>query len=502
MSPFILFNSLARRPILRWLLIALMLAGLLLFTSRAWSASSIPGDVSTGVVISVEPAPTATKHTASPPAHKVIVLIPTETRVQPVVAAAPAAAEAPIAINLASLPDSVTITQGEGGAAMLTVTSTGSDAAGPKLTTAGLPNGVTASFTPEDTDGRCTMMLDALKDAAMGPAKVTVTAMSGKSTSSTVLTVNVIGPNDPDFTPTVLPGRVVVPTGSDNSCAISFTPRNGFSGPVTFSMSGLPAGVVAEFEPATTSTASTLHLVAADDAAAAGTPITILATSGGITHTARVLLSVAKVPDFALKSWSNSVSVDAGSLNADTIRIEPLNGFASPVQLSVSGLPNGVSADFSPSVAKTGSSTLVVSTASTAPSSSTPITILAMGGGIVHRWQINLNVAGGNTPSFALNAWPSDLTLYSGGRAANTVSIVRQNGFDGVVDLSVTGLPDGVTGSFSPASTHGSSTLTIAARDGLSIAKPVQVTVTGVSGGISSTTTLTISLASRQASAE
>jgi len=325
-------------------------------------------------------------------------------------------------------------------------------------------------------------------------------SVSAGSGASTVVTVNVIHDSDPDFQPTVLPGRISVSQGSDSSCEVSLSPSNGFASPVSLTLRGVPQGVTATFEPVNTSTKSTLHIAATKEAAAAGTPITILATSGGITHTARVMLSVEARPDFGLSAWNNRVSMPPGAMGADTVNIDSMNGFTAPVSLEVSGLPAGVTGHFSPAIAKTGTSTLLLTSDGTVPTGSTMIKVTAKSGDIVHESLISLDITGDTSPSFAVTAWPADLTVHSGGRAANTVRIVRANGFDGEVNLSISGLPDGVTANFSPSLTRGSSTLTVSARPGVSINAPISAMISGMSGGVTHTVSLNLHVGDQQAS--
>src|SRR5437773_534726 len=65
-------------------------------------------------------------------------------------------------------------------------------------------------------------------------------------------------------------------------------------------------------------------------------------------------------------------------------------------------------------------------------------------------------------PDFSLSISPSTVTLHRGGGTATyTVTITPSGGFSSTVQLSVSGLPSGTTGSFSPNPATTSSTLTL-----------------------------------------
>ena len=97
-------------------------------------------------------------------------------------------------------------------------------------------------------------------------------------------------------------------------------------------------------------------------------------------------------------------------------------------------------------------------------------------------------------PDFTLLASPSTQTVNPGGNASYTVTVGAVDGFSGAVSLSVSGLPTGVTGVFSPTSvtTAGSSTLTITTTG--AVAGSSTLTIEGTSGAVSHTTTVNLTI--------
>jgi subtilase family serine protease len=75
-----------------------------------------------------------------------------------------------------------------------------------------------------------------------------------------------------------------------------------------------------------------------------------------------------------------------------------------------------------------------------------------------------------NTPGFSLSSSAASLSIAAGASGESTITISPQQGFNGAVSLSATGLPAGVTASFSPASTTSTSTLTLSAAGSVSSA--------------------------------
>ena len=107
-----------------------------------------------------------------------------------------------------------------------------------------------------------------------------------------------------------------------------------------------------------------------------------------------------------------------------------------------------------------------------------------------------VNIAVNAAPSFSLSASPSSLSLAQGTSQATTISLTNTGGFNGSVALTATGLPAGVTPTFSPSPISGTatSTLTLTALPTATIGGPVTVTITGTSGTTTKTTTVSLTV--------
>jgi hypothetical protein len=207
-------------------------------------------------------------------------------------------------------------------------------------------------------------------------------------------------------------------------------------------------------------------------------------------------------PDFALSASPTSLSVTQGSSATSTISTSVSNGFNSSVALSISGLPSGVTASFSPtSIAApgSGSSTLTFTASSTATTGTFNTTVTATGGGITHTTVIPVTVNAATAPNFTLSASPTSLSVPAGGSGTSTISTTVSGGFNSAVSLSATGLPTGVTAAFSPTSIaapgSGSSTVTFTASS-TATAGTSTITINASGGGISHTTTISLTVTS------
>ncbi|MDB6009760.1 MAG: hypothetical protein JWL65_2010 [Gammaproteobacteria bacterium] len=304
------------------------------------------------------------------------------------------------------------------------------------------------------------------------------------------------------FTLAASPSTQTVAAGNTASYTTSIAAVGGFGGAVTLSVSGLPAGAVGTFSPATVtgSGSSTLTVTTTSGTTPVGSStLTITGSSGALTQTSSVTLSVstAPPPGFTLTASPSSRAVVVGNTTTYTTSIAAVGGFSGAVTLSVSGLPAGAVGTFSPAtVAGSGSSTLTVTTTSgTTPVGSSTVTITGTSGALKQTSGVTLSVSAVLPPGFTLAASPSTRTVVAGNATSYTTNIAAVGGFSGAVTLSVSGLPAGAVGTFSPATVtgSGSSTLTVTSS-GTTPAGSSTLTITGSSGALTQTSGVTLSV--------
>jgi len=199
----------------------------------------------------------------------------------------------------------------------------------------------------------------------------------------------------PDFAIAASPGSVSTLQGGNLSYNVSVSPLNGFTDTVNLSLSGLPTGATASFVPATISTSgnSSLTVTTAANTPVGSYTVTITGTTASLTHSASVTLVVTSAGDFALSASQSTVHIARGGTGTDTISVSALQGFTGPVSLSVSGMPQRVSASLSPAtVSGTASSVLAIKAAKPAHSGTYTLTITGTSGNLSHSMPITLVV--------------------------------------------------------------------------------------------------------------
>jgi len=306
------------------------------------------------------------------------------------------------------------------------------------LSVSGLPTGVTAAFATNPATASSVLTLTASSTAAAGTSTVTVTGTSGTLTETTTIALTVKAASTGSFSLTPSSTSVSLTDGASATDTISIVDVGSFSGSVTLSVTGLPTGVTAAFATNPATSSSVLTLTASSTAAAATTSVIVTGTSGSITATATIALTVSTGTSgtFTISAAETSVTVSPNAGATDTFTINDVGGFAGSVTLTPSGLPAGVTAQFSPNPTTTTSVlTFTVSSSAVAGTSTITIQGTASGGS-----SGNLQVS--TTISLTVSATPA-------------LQIAWVSPAGGIVGSAVTVLPAGVGASF--GSSQGSS---------------------------------------------
>ncbi len=289
---------------------------------------------------------------------------------------------------------------------------------------------------------------------------------------------------NPDFDLTVSPDSKKVYRGASGTYTVRLDSIDGFSFPVALSVSGLPTGVDHPFTSTSVTPTGTTTLTI--DVGSSVSPgryrFTVTGRGGGKTHTdtAEVV-----VPHFTVSMTPETEYVNRGSSQTYTVEVQPQNGFARNVQLSVSGLGTGLSGSFSRTTVTSSNwtSVLTIATSCSTTASRDEFTVTGRGGGYTAS-----GMAAVTPRTFSVLVTPESANLQRGSRVEYEVEVDKQPGFSGNVRLSVSSLPSGVTGRFSPNPTHSTSTLTLSARPNADLGRD-EFTVTGTAHGCTATDT-------------
>ena len=290
--------------------------------------------------------------------------------------------------------------------------------------------------------------------------------------------------------------------GTTATYPLTITRGGGFTGAVTLAAEGVPTGVTATFTPASVATGATtasLALAVGATAVTGSNTITVRASGTGVTsQTATVTLTVPApppTPAITLVAGATTATVVQGAATTIPITITRIGDFTSAVDVTVEGLPTGVTAGSLSLAAGVTTGTLTLTATAAAAATTTPASIIirASGTGVTSQTAtVALTVASAATPGFTLMATPAALTATAGQGGTSTLTLARTGGFTGAVDLTVTGAPTGLTATVAPNSLTGAtltSTLTVATT-AATAPGTYTLTITGTSAGTSRTATV------------
>jgi hypothetical protein len=348
-------------------------------------------------------------------------------------------------------PSSIQLTAGAAGqqASLLLSAAGGGSAA--TVSMSGLPSGVTVSPAILSVTPGVALPLT-MTAASSTPATtgtVTFTTTVNGQTASTQASLSVTAATAADFSLSVMPTSVsLTANGTATAVSVLATAQNGFSSNVQVAIAGLPAGVTAQPSSLTLTpgTPATLSLTAPAGTAAGSSTATLTGTSGALTHTASLPITVVTPPppqaDFSLAVSPQSLSLIIGGVGqAVQLTATALNGFTGTTAAALSGLPAGVTANpASVSLTPGTPQSITLTAANNAQVGTANVVFTGTSGSLTHTATLALTVAGLNVTTYhndnARDGWNASETIL-------TPQNVNFNSFGKLRELPVDGNVDG-----------------------------------------------------------
>ena len=196
--------------------------------------------------------------------------------------------------TLSASPSSVSTTPGGSVSYSVSVGSSGGFNGSVALSVSGVPGGATSTFTPSSVvaPGSSTLSVTASSSTSPGSYSLTITGTSGTlvHTSSVTLVVNA----SPDFALSISPSSRSIRAGGNTSYSVGVSSLSGFNATVTLSVSGLPQGATASFNPnsVTGAGSSTLGVQTTSSTALGRVTLVVTGTSGAISHSVTASLTI------------------------------------------------------------------------------------------------------------------------------------------------------------------------------------------------------------------
>ena len=292
----------------------------------------------------------------------------------------------------------------------------------------GLSFTIPGSATPPD-DGStpAAVTFSASTTAQVGTYTLNVVGTSGSLSHAVDVLVQVLVSGG-DFSVSISPTTINVIQGSQTTSTLTLQASGTFSSPVTLTtttVSGLSLSFNASPIPVPLAGTAAAQLVVS---VAGSTPtgtytIPIIATSGSLSHSASLSVTVirAGLQDFAIGVSSATIMINQGSSETATISIYSQNAFSSSVSLSASWsiqAPGGVTINLggpvTPLPNAVASSTLTVTTSLTSTTGSYLLQVTGFSGLLVHTANVTIQVTSTSTTVTSVSGTSTSGTSTSG----------------------------------------------------------------------------------------
>jgi uncharacterized protein with FMN-binding domain len=258
-------------------------------------------------------------------------------------------------------------------------------------------------------------------------------------------------PSSPSFRIVATTSAPSIAPGTSSSFQVSITAENGFGGTVAVSVAGLPAGLTAapsSFSPQNTS--QTITLTAASILADGNYSFSLNGTSGTLNASATVNVGVENLAGFGIVATPSALSIAPGTSSTFQVSITPENGFSGTVAVSISRLPSGLTAAPSSLSLQNTSQTVTLTAAGTLADGNYSFSLSGTSGTLNASATVNLGVE--NLEGFLIVQPLISQIVARFGSTAQMQLETEQTGLgisNYLLTFSVTGLPSGVSASFS-----------------------------------------------------
>lgn len=372
--------------------------------------------------------------------------------------------DSPPSITLTASASMTTLPQGGSGSVTLTLVRSKGFAAPVNISVSGLPDGITTTVAPAQftlTSGQAIVTVNVAELVTPGTYSATITASAAGVGSATTTHAVVVEPR-PTFSLTGSGTALSIHQGDSASSNIAVV-RTNFSSTVSLALVNPPTGISGSFSPSSVSGSSSSLTITVGMSATPGTySLTIAGSAPGHADvTTSISVVVSQRPDYAL-AVTGPLEIYTGGTGQAIVRLLRTN-FTGAVTPALANLPAGITGGFAPGVITGDSAVLTFGVTNSVAPGSYPVAISATAPGFTARLA-SLTIVVTPAPDFNIAVHPLTLTMRAGGIAQLSVTINRTN-FTGPVAVALDGPPTGLSATFDPASTTGTSVTVLLRAD-------------------------------------
>ncbi len=344
---------------------------------------------------------------------------------------------------------SVTVAQGGTVEVSVLTSSSGGFNQPITLSALNLPSGVTAIFDPNPVSPGSTAKLTLKVSSTVPPGtyEIKIKGVSGDKTHDRTLTLKVV---QVGFSITLMPAEVSVYQGTSVHITVTIAGIGGFAEQVELTITDAPSGVNWQFAPKkiTPGSTSTLTLEVPAILEPGTYEIVVEGSGDGIANHTTLTLIVKELK-INLEVAPNTLEIAQGDSERITIYLEAEGAPPSPIKLSATDIPSGVSVKFSSTTINPGEEVSVeITVESTATPGDYMITIQGATDDIKVVSTLKLTII--ESFDFDVSVNPTSVEITQGESTTIIVTVSKLKGTSKTVKLSLLGLPSEASYSFNP----------------------------------------------------
>ncbi len=350
--------------------------------------------------------------------------------------------------SIIALSSTATVRQGSSTTLAVNVTSISNFAGPVSLSIISLPSGVTASFNPSQVNVPSqgwvisTLTLQASFSAPTGAFTSNIIGTSSGGSLSRSIPVSIVVQSIPALAVTITanPSPAVVSKISTITVRVTSDGAPIQDALLTLSTTGGTLGATAGSTDASGQFLTTFNSTVPGQ-------VTISATASKTNYvTGSVSFSLTVAGNFQISVSPADTIMTLGSTRAFQITVQSLEGFSSPVVLSIAPSISGMTATITPQVVTPPPNGVVTATLSiTVNLTTTPgaidLTITGTRNPLVKTASLRLNIP---VRDFDIVVIPPSLTIAQGQQGFFNLSVTSRGGFTGFMDIRAVGIPDDV----------------------------------------------------------
>ena len=295
-----------------------------------------------------------------------------------------------------------------------------------------------------------------------------------------------------DFTLQIPQTQMSAAAGTSAQVTVFANRTNGHTDAVALSLDAPPAGITASGSIPAGAASGTLTLTTAPTTGAQLYFLNVRGTAGSLTRTVAFTLVVTSPaqPDFSL-SASIAGPVPAGQQGSATIQVVRSGGHASAITLGIASNAAGVTGSGSiPAGQNAG--VLPLTVPASTPAGTYSLTVEGLSGSLTRTTALSLVVTSPAQPDFSLSASIAG-PIPAGQQGSASVQAVRSGGHTGAIALAIASNAQGVVGTGSIPAGQNTGVLPVMVPSSTPLGTYL-LTVEGVSGGLTRTTTLSLTV--------